>query len=209
MKIDIWSDFVCPYCYVGMKKFEELLNEFYPANELEINYRSFQLEPFMKTSTRDVVGVLANNYMISRKKAEEMIEQAVDFANSEGLVYNYKNMISANTLNAHRLIYYAKEFNKDKSMSDRLFKAHFVDGYDINEPDTLGNLGKEIGLDKDNILAMLSSDKYLEEVHNDKQDAIKLKIEVVPTFIFNEKTRISGVLSIENFTKALEDAKES
>lgn len=204
MKIDIWSDYACPFCFAGMKKFQRLLNEAEKLDEIEINYRSFQLNPSLKHGDYpDAIQVLADSYMISREKVLKMLEQAVAFVEQEGLVYDYKNMIPANTLDAHRLTYFAKQFNKDTAISNRIFKAHFEEGLDIGNVKTLGDLAEEVGLDKAKVLDMLNSHAYQEEIKKDDEDAIKLNIEVVPTFIVNDETRIAGVLSSEDFLKAL------
>lgn len=208
MKIDIWSDFACPFCYAGMKKFKQALNELDFSNDIEINHRSFQLNPNLKQGEySDVIEQLADSYMTTREKAEKMMDGAVAFVEGEGLVYDFKNMIPANTSDAHRLIYYAKEFQKDTLLSDRIFKAHFEEVFDIGDRNTLSGLAEEVDLDKSKVLDMLNSHSYLEEIKKDELEAIKLNIEVVPTFIINDETRIAGALSSEDFLKALHAAE--
>lgn len=204
MKIELWSDFACPFCYAGKKRFERALNEFGHPGEIQVNYRSFQLNPDKKNgSNTDVVSELADSYRVTREKALEMIQNAVAFVESEGLIYDYENMISTNTRDAHRLNYFAKKFGKDKEMSDRLFLAHFAEGLDIGNRDILSDLAQEINLDREDAFAMLNSEQYSTEINQDIQDAIKLKIDLVPTFIFNDKTRISGALVLKDFLEAL------
>lgn len=204
MKIDIWSDFACPYCYAGMKKFRRALNQLNLSGNIEVNFRSFQLNPSLKHGDYpDFIGLLADSYMVSREKAIGMIEKSVAFVNAEGLVYDYKKMVPANTLDAHRLTYYAKDFQKDTLLSDRLFKAHFAEGLDLGNRDTLGKLAEEVGLNKAEVLDMLNSSSYLEEIKKDQLEANKLNIDVVPTFIINDETRVAGALSSEDFLKAL------
>lgn len=212
MKIDIWSDFSCPYCFAGMKKFQRVLSELEHLNKIKINYRSFQLYPDLKHGDYpDSIQLLADSYIVSREKALDMMKKSIAFVNDEGLVYDYKNMVPANTLDAHRLTYYAKQFQKDTALSNRIFKAHFEEGLDIASRSILGDLAEEVGLDKTKVLDMLNSHSYLEEkiskeIEKDEADAIKLNIEVVPTFIINDETRIAGVLSSEDFLNALHAA---
>ncbi|NMA83740.1 MAG: DsbA family oxidoreductase [Epulopiscium sp.] len=208
MKIDIWSDFVCPFCYIGKKVFETAVKKFDYANSIKINYKSFQLDSRSKRDRGfDVVQDLADNYKIGREQAQKMIEQAVTLAEAVGLVYDYKNMIPANTFDAHRLNYYAKEVQKDKEITERLLHAHFAEGLDIDDHSVLSQIAKEAGLDKEKTLLMLQSDQYSAEVEKDQKTAQELKIEVVPTYIFNDKYRISGAQSLDDFLNMLNKAK--
>lgn len=200
MKIDIWSDFACPYCFAGLKKFQSVLNELDNLNDIEVNYRSIQLHPNLKHGDYfDIIHLLADSYEVSKEKALRMMEHSITFVHDEGLSYNYEKMIPANTLDAHRLTNYAKQFNKDTLLSNRIFKAHFEEGFDIGNRETLCNLAEEVGLNKENVLTMLNSDIYHDEIKKDEAEAIKLNIEVVPTLIINDEIRIAGVLSLDDF----------
>lgn len=209
MKIDIWSDYVCPFCYVGKKEFERALEEFNYPGKITINYRGFQLDPSLKEGVRtDMIQDLADHYGISREQAQGMIEQAVHFAKEAGLAYDYKNMIPANTFDAHRVTYYAKEINKDKEIGTIIFKAHFGQGLDIQDQETLSNLAEEVGLNKEETLAMLKTERYADQVSDDMKKARELGIRTVPTFRFNDQYSISGAQSVNDFLVALKKASE-
>lgn len=204
MKIDVWFDFVCPYCYGGKKIFEEVLDEFSNKEEVIVNYCSLQLNPDIAAEGNEsITRQLAKSYKISEEEAFNMMEHGIKFVEEQGLIYNYKNMIVTNTMNAHRLVCYAKEYNKASVMVNRIFKAHFVDGINIGNIDSLGNLGKEVGLNKNQVMDMLKSDDYLDVIKKDKEDAIKLNIEVVPTFIFEDGERVAGVLDKNSFRNVM------
>ena len=209
IKIDIWSDFVCPFCYIGRKKLEEALGELGLSEKVEKHYRSFELDRSKERKNGgDVVYQLATQYSMPMGKAERVMEKTADKVEAEGLVYNYKKAISANTFNAHRLNYYAKEFGKDEEMTSRILEAHFVHGLDIANIEVLATLGQEIGLDKTQISAMFESDQYDTEIQNDKKMAIELKIELVPTYIINDQYRIEGILSSEDYLEFLNQVIE-
>lgn len=212
IQIDIWSDFVCPFCYIGRKRFEEALIQLSlceielssVCSKVERNYKSYELDTTKERKIiGDVVEQFAAKYSMPLGKAERVMEKTAEKVEAAGLVYNYKNTISANTFNAHRLNYYAKEFSKDEQMTARLSEAHFVDGLDINDIDVLSTLGEEVGLNKSKIVEMLNSHRYYDELENDKKMAIELNIDIVPTYIINKKHRISGVLSSEDYLEIL------
>lgn len=200
MKIDLWFDFVCPYCYGGKKIFEEALKEFNNKEEIIVNYRSLQLNPDIAIEGNDsVTRQLAKSYKVSESEAFKMMGHSIQFVEEQGLIYNYKDIVVTNTMNAHRLVFYAKEYGKADVMVNRIFKAHFVDGINIGNINALGSIGEEIGLDKRPIIDMLKSDAYLDETKKDNEDAIKLNIEVVPTFLFEDGARVAGVLDNKSF----------
>lgn len=211
MKIDLWFDFVCPFCYMGDKQFKEALSRFESLKDLEINYRSFQLDtrkPLDKSG--DTVENFAKKYNMPLSKAKHIMGKTEKKVESVGLSYNYKDIIPANTFDAHRLNFYAKEFDKDKEMAERIMKAHFADGLDICNPAVLANLATEVGLDKDEVIKMLNSDKYASQIANDRKEAKELKVDVVPTLIFNGKVqhRISGILSLKDYTEFLNKSNQ-
>ncbi len=205
IKIDIWSDFVCPFCYIGRKKFEEALKEFDLWDKVEMNYRSLELDPTKeRDKNTDSVQQFADNYAMPLSKAQHIMEKTQETVEKEGLVYNYKDAVSANTYNAHRLNYYAKAFGKSEEITKRIMHAHFVEGLDIGNVEILMILGQEIGLDRKGVLGMLSSDQYSKQIKDDRKIAQELKIDVVPTYIVNDEHRISGVLSSEDYRELLE-----
>jgi predicted DsbA family dithiol-disulfide isomerase len=207
MRIDIWSDYACPFCYIGKRKLEKALEEFKGKEDIEIVWRSFQLDPNAKDSTDiDMVSGLARKYNMSIEKAQEMINQMDNMAKEVGLNYNFKDMIQTNTLKAHRLAIYAKEFGLMGEMNERLLKAHFIDGINIGDIEILGDLAKEVGLNRDDTLTMLNSDEYIDQVEADRYEAKQLDINSVPFFIFNNKYGVQGAQPTPVFIDTLEKA---
>ena len=155
MIIDIWSDYACPFCYIGKRKLEEAIKQFEAKEDIEIMWRSFQLDPNAKDSTDiDMVTALAKKYNMTKEKAQEMIDQMNNMAKEVGLDYNFKDMIQTNTMKAHRLAIYAKKFDLMAEMNERLLKAHFIDGINIGHIEALGNLAEEVGLNKEDTINM-------------------------------------------------------
>ena len=207
MRIDIWSDYACPFCYIGKRKLEKALEEFKGKEDIEIVWRSFQLDPNAKDSTDiDMVSGLARKYNMSIEKSQEMINHMDNMAKEVGLNYNFKDMIQTNTLKAHRLAIYAKEFGLMGEMNERLLKAHFIDGINIGDIEILGDLAKEVGLNRDDTLTMLNSDEYIDQVEADRYEAKQLDINSVPFFIFNNKYGVQGAQPTPVFIDTLEKA---
>lgn len=207
MRIDIWSDYACPFCYIGKRKLEKALEEFKGKEDIEVVWRSFQLDPNAKDSTDiDMVSGLAKKYNMSIEKAQEMIDQMNNMAKEVGLNYNFKDMIETNTMKAHRLATYAKEFDLMGEMNERLLKAHFIDGINIGDIEVLGNLAEEVGLNKEDVINMLNSDKFIKEVEMDRYEAQQLEINSVPFFVFDNKYGVQGAQPTEAFIDVLKKA---
>lgn len=204
MKVDIWLDFVCPFCYMGDKQFKEALNQFESLKGIEINYRSFELDPSKdRDKTIGAVEGFAKKYQMPIGKAEHIMGKTAKKVEGAGLAYRYKEMVPANTFDAHRLTYYAKESGKDQAVVEKILKAHFVYALDIADKEVLASLASEAGLNKEEATAVLNSDKYASNLAHDKKAARELGVDVVPTLIFDNGERIAGVLSPEDYAEAL------
>ena len=209
MRIDIWSDYACPFCYIGKRKLEKAMEEFEAKEDIEIVWRSFQLDPNAKDSTDiDMVTGLAAKYNMTKEKAQEMIDQMDNMAKDVGLDYNFKDMIQTNTMKAHRLAIYAKEFDLMGEMNERLLKAHFIDGINIGDIETLGNLAEEVGLNKEDAINMLNSDKFIKEVEMDRYEAQQLEINSVPFFVFDNKYAVQGAQPPQAFLDVFQKISE-
>lgn len=209
MKIDIWSDIACPFCYIGKRNLEIALKDFKSEEKVEIVYHSYQLDPnAKKEGKRDSVEDLAKKYGVPLKQAQQMIDRVVSMAKGVGLHYNYDMIVNTNTLDAHRLSHYAKKFNKDKEIVEELFKAHFIEGLDIGDINLLAKLGDRVGLDSEDIVKVLSSGEFNSEVDEDKYMARQYEISSVPFFIFNNKYAISGAQPPEAFLETMNKASE-
>jgi predicted DsbA family dithiol-disulfide isomerase len=204
MKIEIWSDIACPFCYIGKHRLQLALNDFPHQDKVEIIYKSFQLDPNApKRATSDIHQILANKYGMSREEAVSANQNISEQASQLGLTFNYDTLISTNTLDAHRLIQYAKTKGLSHVMLERCFKAYFSDGLNISDIDTLINCASEIGLEQLDVKSILESDAYLDEVKNDLNQGMEYGITSVPTYIFNEQYVIKGAQAPQTFLNAL------
>ncbi len=205
MKIEIWSDFVCPFCYVGKRKFEIGLEQFEHKEEVEVVFRSFQLDPYAKKNTgMDIHQVLSSKHGIPYEKAKALNAQLKQTAKEVGLDYQLDTMIPTNSYDALRLSYYAKENGKMKEFMERIMKAHFTDSLDIGDHATLAQLASEIGLDANEALDVLANDKYSENLANDKAEGSNIGIQGVPFFVVNDKYAISGAQPSQVFLETLQ-----
>lgn len=204
MKIDIWSDVRCPFCYIGKRKFEQALSEFPHREKLNIEWHSFELDPGMKTEKDvNVYDYLAKRKNISREYSVKMHERVTQMATEVGLDYHFETAVMANSFDAHRLIQLAKQFGLGDAAEERLFKAHFTQGMDISDRVTLIILGNELGLDGKLVKQMLDSDAFADEVRYDQRQAAEIGINGVPFFIINDRYAVSGAQPSELFLNAL------
>lgn len=204
MKVEIWSDVVCPYCYIGKRVFENALKKFPQADELEIIWRSYQLDPSLNAGQKnDLYQYMADMEGISYEEAvNERMEVAIK-AREVGLVYNFDKAILTNTFNAHRLIHLAEKYKLGSFAEEQLFKAYFTEGLDVGNQDVLLNIGLQIGLDIEEILQAFTSDKYADEIYADMKEAGRLELYYVPFFLFDRKHIVTGVVSENDFLKVL------
>ncbi|TND08654.1 MAG: DSBA oxidoreductase [Bacteroidetes bacterium] len=201
---------MCPFCYIGKRRLETALETFEEKNSVEITWKSFQLDPEMKTEP----GKSINQYLAERKGwtidyAREMNAHVTQMAEEAGLHYDFDRAVVANSFDAHRLIQLAKKHGKGDLAEERLFKAYFTEGKNIADTGTLVACGKEIGLDAGETEAMLRSDAFSEEVKNDIAEAVRLGIRGVPFFVFDRKFAVSGAQPEDVFRQALQKAIEA
>jgi protein disulfide-isomerase len=205
MKVEIWSDVMCPFCYIGKRRFENALAQFPHKEEIEIVWKSFLLNPSMKTDpSKNIHQYLAGIKGISIQDAKRMNSQVTEMAAAEGLVYNFEKAIVANAFNAHRFSHFAKEHKKQHEAEEKLFQAYFTDGENIDDYQTLIRLGIEIGLDGTALEAALENGMYAHDVENDVQEAQQLGVRGVPFFVFNRKYAVSGAQHSQVFSDTLQ-----
>ncbi|MGC4034416.1 MAG: DsbA family oxidoreductase [Chitinophagaceae bacterium] len=204
MKIDIWSDIMCPFCYIGKRKLETALNDFSGKEHVEIIWHSFQLDPYIAHQPgKDLYSYLSERKGISIEHSMQLHDQLAESARQNGLEYNFDKAVIANSFDAHRLIQLAKTYNLGDAAEERIFRAYFTEGKNISDSLTLAELGVEIGLDKDEVIQMLNSDAFSKEVKNDITRATEFGIRGVPFFILNGKYAISGAQPVETFQSAI------
>ncbi|HEY8890991.1 MAG TPA: DsbA family oxidoreductase [Clostridium sp.] len=209
MKIEVWSDFVCPFCYIGKRRLEIALEKFEHKEEVEVVFKSFELDPLSKKKfDGNIHEIIAKKYGIPVEQAKASNNQLVAEAKVIGLNYNFDDLIPTNTFDAHRVVHYAKTEGKMNELSERIFKAYFVDSLNISDHKVLTSLAYEVGLNSDKALSILESDQYGKEVRKDEETASKLGISGVPYFVINNKYAVSGAQPPELFLEALEKARD-
>ena len=209
MKINIWSDVRCPFCFVGKKKFEKALEKFPHSEKLEITWHSFQLDPQLITQP-DVnpYEYFAKAKGITVERAKAMHEGAAMAGKEAGIDFNFDDSKVANSNKAHLLIQLSKTKNLANEMEEALFEAQFLDGKNIDDEETLIQLAKSIGITEDEAKNALQSDELGYLVKQDMQLAAQLGINAVPFFVINDKYGISGAQQPELFLEALEKTWE-
>lgn len=205
MKVEIWSDVMCPFCYIGKRKFEKALEQFPQKDRIEIEWKSFQLNPDMKTEP----GKSINEYLSEVKGwapeyAEEVNNHVTKIASEVGLEYNMDKAVVANSFDAHRFVQFAKTKGKGDDAEEQLFKAYFTDGKNTADHETLIALGAEIGLDAAEVKAVLESAQFSDQVRKDVYEAQQVGARGVPFFVLDRKYAVSGAQQPETFLGALE-----
>ena len=207
MKVDVWSDIMCPFCYIGKRHYEAALKQFANSDQVEIVWHSFQLDPtipMQSNKQQNVFEYLAERKGMSIEQSLKAYESVLHMAKNAGLEFNLDQAIVANSFNAHRLIQMAKTKGKGDEIEEKLFLAYFVEGKDFGNQDVLVEIGKSIGLTDIDVNEALTNDDYSYSVNQDIKEAQNLGIRGVPFFIFNRKHAISGAQPVEVFLKTLE-----
>jgi predicted DsbA family dithiol-disulfide isomerase len=202
IKVDIWSDVQCPWCYIGKRKFEAGAAQF--GGDVEVEYHSFELAP---DTPVDFDGTPVD-YLSQRKgmpiaQVEQMLERVTGIAASVGLDYHFDHVHQTNTVKAHELIHYAKAKGRQLDMKERLLKAYFVDGRHVGRVQELADLAAEIGLDREDVVRALETNEYLAEVKADVALATDYGIQGVPFFVIDGKYGVSGAQDAETFANVL------
>lgn len=209
MEINIWSDVRCPFCYIGKRKFEMALEQFPHKDKVNITWKSFELDPNLKTNTKvSATEHLSEAKGISKAQAEGMQQHVATIAKEIGLDFKANSTIIANSFNAHRLIQLAKTKGLGNEVEEALFETHFVEGKNIDDEETLVETGVSIGLDESDVKAIFTSDAFAKEVKQDEMQAQSIGINGVPFFVLNNKYAVSGAQSPETFLDVLEQTWE-
>lgn len=209
MKIEVWSDFVCPFCYIGKRRLEHALQQFSYRDEITVEYKSYELDPNAASDPgKSIHEIMATKMGSTVDKAKNMNDNLANQAAEVGLTYNFDSMKHTNTLDAHRVAKYAAKQGKGKEMTERLLKAYFTDSKHIGDLETLKELAEEIGLDASAVNTLLQTDDYRNQVRADEEEAKQIGVEGVPFFVLAEKYAVSGAQSTETFTEVLEKVWE-
>ncbi|TLS49590.1 DsbA family oxidoreductase [Paenibacillus antri] len=207
MKVEIWSDFVCPFCYIGKRRFEEALASLPFRDDVEVVYRSFELDPRMEKGVAyNVHEALAKKYGMSLEQARQSNAGLAAQAKQVGLDYNYDEWKFTNTFDAHRLAHFAASEGKAHEMTERLLHAYFTEAKHLGDRETLADLAADVGLNREAALEALASDAFADAVRADESDGSALGIRGVPFFVIDRKYGISGAQPTATFVGALQQA---
>jgi predicted DsbA family dithiol-disulfide isomerase len=207
MRVEIWSDVVCPWCYIGKRRFETALAAFEHRDEVEVTWRSFQLDPAAPATTSgDPLDRLAAKYGISRADAEMAQARVTSNAATEGLDFHLDRTRSGNTFDAHRLLHHARTAGRQTELKERLLAGYFVEGEAIGQPDVLTRLATDVGLDEATVREVLETGAFAAEVREDEQEARRLGITGVPFFVIDRAYGISGAQPSALMLSALRQA---
>lgn len=207
MTVEIWSDIACPFCYIGKRRFERALEQFEGHAQVDVVWRSFQLDPDLKTDPGvDAAASLAARKGWSLEQTRQAQARVAQMAAGEGLDYHFERQIIANTFDAHRLLHLAKAYGKQNEVKEALFAAHFIEGKNIADAGVLTELGTALGLDAAEITAALASGDHADGVAQDIRLARDFGIQGVPFFVFDRKYAVSGAQEVGAFLSALRRA---
>lgn len=204
MKIEVWSDFVCPFCYIGKRHMETAIEASGMKDQVEIVYKSFQLNPDSKKHyDQGIDEIIAEKYGISVEQAQTSNNNIVEAAKAVGLDYNFKEIKPTNTFDAHRLSHYAKEEGKMDAFTEAMMRCYFVEAVNISETEVLLGVIEAIGLDRDKAQSILESTKYSDAISDDVEEARKFGVSGVPFFVFDREAAVSGAQPVEHFVEVL------
>lgn len=204
MKVEIWSDVICPWCYIGKRRFEKALSQFDGRNSAEVAFRSFELDPEASSgSDMTVEDVLAKKYRMGRGVAQKVNERTARVAAEEGLEFRLDLARPTNTLNAHRILQLASVRRIRPAVEERFQKGYFCEGALMSDPETLLRLATEAGLDGNDARRVLAGQAFTLQVRNDEKEATELGAKGVPFFVFDRQRQVSGAQPTELFLQAL------
>lgn len=207
MRVDIWSDVVCPWCYVGKARFENALGSFAHRDEVEVVYRSFELDPARPADEREtVLGMLSRKYGIPPEQASEAEERVAGLARAEGLGYNSQRPVG-NSFSLHRVLHLGKEQGVQHDLLAAIYQAYFAEAREIFDAPVITAVAAAAGLDAEAVRKVLDNgDAYADDVRADENEARRLGISGVPFFVFDMTLGVSGAQAADTFSQALEQA---
>jgi len=209
MEIQIWSDIMCPFCYIGKRRLEGALKQLNLTDEVKITWKSFLLNPDMKTDpSRNSLKYLAETKGWTMEQTQEMVQHVVDMAKEEGLEYNMEDTKVANAMDAHRLIQLAKTLGKGDEVEERLFRAYFMEGKNIADKEVLVDLGEDVGISAERVRESLEKGEFTDRIRQDIQESQQMGVRGVPFFVFNNQYAVSGAQPVELFVQTMEKCLE-
>lgn len=207
MKIEIWSDFVCPFCYIGEHRLAKALEDF--PNDVKIEFKCYELDPNAQNMPDgDYYTMLSKKMGSTREQVKQSCENLTSQAAELGLDYRFDKMKPTNTFDAHRLAKYAEKNGKGPEMVEALFHAYFTAGKLLSDHDVLAELAESVGIEKEDAISLLACNEKGKRVREDEEQAREIGVQGVPFFVFNEKYGVSGAQPVEVFKQVLEKVQE-
>ncbi len=209
LRVDIWSDIACPWCYVGKRRFEQALQRLGADTPIELHWHSFELDPGAPARVPEARQAerLARKYGMSLQQAEQRMAQLSELAQAEGLRFDFDQLKPGNTFDAHRVLHLAAERGKQDAVKERFLRGYLCEGEPIGEREVVARLAREAGLDADEVESTLSSSAYADDVRADEAQAAALGIHGVPFFVIGQRYGISGAQPAELLSRALQKAQ--
>lgn len=205
MKIEIWSDVMCPFCYIGKNNFEKALEKLPFKDEVEVEWKSFQLDPTLDSKqTQNTLQYFREKKGVQEAQASQMLSQVTQMGKGAGINFDFEKALIINTFSAHRLLHLAKKHNQSNEMEEALFIAHFIDGKNVGDSEVLISLAEDLGIDKDEAREAVTSEQFDYEVNQDIMEARNNGVSGVPFFVLNGKYAVSGAQPVEVFENALQ-----
>jgi predicted DsbA family dithiol-disulfide isomerase len=210
IQVEIWSDVVCPFCFIGKKNFEAALKKYSGSEKIEVVWRSFELDPKAQKSQQiKIHDLIAKKYGRTAEWAQENNERLTAQGKTIGIDFDFNSIIPTNSFDAHRLMHFARAENKENEVAQLLFGAYFSQGQDIAQALVLADIVVKVGLNVDNWNQILQGQDFANEVRNEESQAQELGISGVPAFVFNRKYLVSGAQPVEAFLEVLNESEKS
>jgi len=207
MRVEIWSDVICPWCYIGKRRFEQALAQYEGRDRVEVVWRSYELDPNAPAQYPGTLNeMLAQKYKVSPQQAEEMNARVSGLAREAGLDYRLADARPGNTLDAHRLLHFAASRQAGDAAIERLMHAYFCESFPVGDRAALARLAPEFGIPEADALAMLQSGDLIDAVRADETQAAAYGITGVPFFVLDGRLGVSGAQAVETFLQALRQA---
>lgn len=205
MKVEVWSDVMCPFCFVGKHKLEKALDKLPFKEQIEIEWKSFLLMPNLQVDkTKDIFDFIAQEKGQSREWAIQMHQQITEMGKEVGVDFHFEKTIPANTFQAHRLLQMAKTEGKGTVAEEKLFRAFFTEGKDVEDVEVLLAIGRELKLSEDTLSLLATTNAFSDVVERDMYEAKQINVRGVPYFVFNDRYAVSGAQDVATFEGVLE-----
>jgi predicted DsbA family dithiol-disulfide isomerase len=207
MKIEIWSDIACPFCYIGKRKLEKAIQKLPDSSSIQIEWKSFQLNPDLQTNeNQNTLTYLSQTKGWTLDQTIQMTEQVAAMGKEEGLNFDFEHTLVANTKQAHRLLHFAKEKGKQDALKEGLFQAYFEEGKNIDQKEILLDCAEAVGLARAEAKQVLDSASFDAAIDQDVYESRLIGVQGVPFFVFDRKFGISGAQPDEVFDRTLQQA---